>query len=187
MSWWGKTLGGGLGGLLSMALGHTADKQGQHSEGEIGSNHERIQTAFFTATFSIMGYLAKADGRVSETEIRHAQLEMRKMFLSEEQKQTAQALFAQGKADDFPFDEVLEQFRKECHRRQTLVTMFVEIQVMTAMADGHLDLQEQRILIHITEQLGLPRQSRARTPPEHQSKRRAAGLRGGLRSVGCTI
>ena len=33
---------------------------------------ERIQAAFFRAAFAVMGHIAKADGRVSETEIRAA-------------------------------------------------------------------------------------------------------------------
>ena len=77
MSWWGKAvggafgfmLGGPLGGMLGMALGHQFD---HGFEGVIGegfttqADMERIQAAFFTTTFSVIGHLAKADGRVSE-------------------------------------------------------------------------------------------------------------------------
>ncbi|MDH5300387.1 MAG: co-chaperone DjlA [Gammaproteobacteria bacterium] len=160
MSWWGKVVGAGLGymlggvlgGLLGVALGYKIDQKLR--SGSADSN-ERIQSAFFTATFSIMGHLAKADGRVSEREIEIAHHVMRQMRLSPEQTEAARGLFRQGKAEDFPLDQVLEQFRSECRRRITLLIMFMEIQVMTAMADGHLDKAEEKILHHIAHELGM--------------------------------
>jgi len=162
MSWWGRVVGGGLGymlggvlgGLLGVALGYKID---QKLRGNAASSNERIQSAFFTATFSIMGHLAKADGRVTEREIEIARHVMRQMHLSTEQTEAARELFRQGKADDFPLEQVLEQFRSECRRRLTLLIMFMEIQVMTAMADGHLDKAEEKILRHIAQVLGVPR------------------------------
>ena len=98
MSWWGKVIGGALGfalvgplgALLGAALGHSFDKGIKGLEGAdfgVGcANQERIQAAFFTATFSIMGKVAKADGVVSKTEIQVARNTMDKMQLNEDQK-----------------------------------------------------------------------------------------------------
>ncbi|MEW8432270.1 MAG: co-chaperone DjlA, partial [Candidatus Thiodiazotropha sp.] len=94
MSWWGKLvggafgfmLGGPLGAVLGAALGHHFDKglrglpDDQISWGP--GDQERVQTAFFTATFSVMGHLAKADGRVSPDEIKMAEALMAQMSLS---------------------------------------------------------------------------------------------------------
>lgn len=75
MTWWGKLaggvlgfmLGGPLGALLGVALGHGLD----HAMGGLPIGFEkpdpakraRVQRAFFTATFSIMGHMAKEGKR----------------------------------------------------------------------------------------------------------------------------
>ena len=146
-------LGGPLGAVLGAALGHRFDKglQGLPKD-EVAwgpGDQERVQTAFFTTTFSVMGHLAKADGRVSPDEIRLAEAVMSQMSLSDEMRQTAIRLFNEGKSPDFPLDDVIEQFRRECHRRQTLIQMFMEIQIQAAFADGRMDRQEESVLLHI--------------------------------------
>ncbi|WP_457677068.1 co-chaperone DjlA [Thiolapillus sp.] len=168
MSWWGKLaggvfgfmLGGPLGALLGGVLGHNFDKglAGLDAEGvtDNQADQERIQTAFFTATFSVMGHVAKADGRVSPEEISQAQAIMAQMDLQPDMRRAAIDLFNQGKRRDFPLDAVLEQFRRECRRRTTLIQMFLEIQIQAAWADGRLDTAEEQLLLHICHKLGIP-------------------------------
>lgn len=154
-------LGGPLGAVLGAALGHNFDRGlGQvFQDNVLGGphSHERTQLAFFTATFSVMGYLAKADGHVSEDEIAMARQVMARMQLSPDQRQAAIKLFNQGKRSDFPLDDALDQFRKECRGRLTLVQMFLEIQIFTALADGVLQSSERKALLHICDRLGIPR------------------------------
>jgi len=167
MSWWGKVIGGAfgfvlvgpLGAVLGAAIGHSFDKglKGLEDITGIGADQERIQAAFFTATFSIMGQVAKADGRVSETELQVARQIMAKMQLSEDQKKAAINLFNQGKAPDFDYAPIIEQFRHECRRRTNLLRMFMEIQLATALADNELHPEEQRLLLNIAEMLGFRR------------------------------
>ena len=135
MSWWGKLAGG---------VGFDPGSQ------------ERTQAAFFTATFSVMGHIAKADGQVSPQEIHLAEQIMAQMHLSKDQRMAAIELFNQGKKNDFAIDDILEQFRKECRRKITLIQMFVEIQLQAAYADGVKDPAEERILRHICQVLGYP-------------------------------
>jgi DnaJ like chaperone protein len=101
-----------------------------------------------------MGHLAKADGQVSEHEIQAARSLMHQMRLNKAQREAAIDLFEKGKEPDFPLDAVLHQFRSECHRRTTLLRMFLEIQVQAAWADGRIDPAENRILAHVGEVLG---------------------------------
>ena len=150
--------GGPLGALLGAALGRNFDhglkattSPGAYQAGQ----QERVQAAFFTATFSVMGHIAKADGKVTPEEISAAESIMRRMQLDEQQRQAAIRLFNAGKQNDFQLHAVLDQLRQECHRRRNLVQMFLEIQISTAMADGHLHPSEKRILFSIGEQLGL--------------------------------
>lgn len=166
VSWWGKLvggafgfmLGGPLGAVLGAALGHNFDKglDGLPGGGEgHPGDQQRVQTAFFTATFSVMGNLAKADGRVSRQEIKLAEAIMDEMDLNADMRAAAIRLFSEGKSAGFPLDEVLTQFRKECHGRSTLIRMFIEILLQAAYADGSKDSAEDRLLLHICSRLGV--------------------------------
>lgn len=157
MSWWGKfiggavgyTMGGPLGLLIGGVIGHKlVDKPMTRSDNEL------TQAAFFSATFSIVGHISKADGRVSKDEIAMAQKIMEHMKLDAEQKSAAIELFNKGKQADFDLDGVLAQFKQVAHRRTTLLQMFLEIQLHAALADGQIDAAEQLIINKIAQQLG---------------------------------
>lgn len=164
MSWFGKfvggafgfMLGGPLGAILGASLGHQFDigmiSLGSPDQLRPGDQH-RVQMAFFTATFSVMGHIAKSDGRVSPEEISHANRVMDQMFITGEMRNTAINLFQQGKSADFPLDDVLDQFYKECHRRIDLIRMFMEIQIQEALADGTLEYKEEMLLLYIHKRL----------------------------------
>lgn len=167
MSWWGKlaggalgfVLGGPLGALIGAALGHNFDKGlGKFDEATAEfepGQQERVQTAFFTASFAVMGALSKADGQVSRQEIQLAEAVMAQMKLNPDMRRAAIALFNQGKASDFDLDQVLHQFRQECHGRTTLMRMFMEIQIQAAYADGSKDPAEESMLLHMCSVLGI--------------------------------
>lgn len=190
MSWWGKLIGGSvgfamggpLGAVLGAALGHNFDNRGKISESMqdgLKDARERTQTAFFTSVFSVMGHLAKADGHVSETEIRMAEQVMDQLELPTEQRRLAIDLFNQGKQDGFPLDDVVRQFRRECRRQQTLMRIFLEVQISAAYADGHMHASERTILERICEILGfsqsefehLESMARGETTRSHRSHR----------------
>ena len=165
MSWWGTVLGGTLGymfggplgAIMGAALGRNFSRGIQLDDARSGygpGQQERVQAAFFTATFSVMGHIAKADGQVTRDEISAAHSIMHQMQLSEEQRKAAIQLFNEGKKNDFPLHDVLLQFRHECHRRRNLLQMFLEIQIATAMADGHVHPNEKKLIHSIGEQLG---------------------------------
>jgi len=84
-----------------------------------------------------------------------AEAAMDQMSLDAVMRKTAISLFHQGKSDDFDLDAVLEQFRRECHGRSTLIGMFIEIQLQAAYADGELDPAEDRMLQHICGMVGV--------------------------------
>lgn len=189
MSWWGKLvggafgflLGGPLGAVMGAALGHGFDRGMGGLPGEASAqlgagDRERVQMAFFTATFSVLGSVAKADGKVSPDEIRLAERVMDEMQLSQDMRRAAINLFNQGKATGFPLNDVMAQFRQECHGRTTLIRLFLEIQVQAAYADGHLHPAETALLHSICDQLGF---SRAVFAEIERMIRAQQGFRGG--------
>ncbi len=176
MSWWGTLAGGAfgfmLGGPIGAALGAVVGRnfdrglggkfeQGQRAgagaQGGLPRGHQfRVQAAFFTAVFSTMGQLSKADGRVTRDEIRMATRVMQDMELSPQQRAAAKALFNEGKEDGFDIHAVLTQFRREVGRRSTLQRMFIEILCFAAYADGTLHPAEQRLLGLVCAEIGFP-------------------------------
>lgn len=163
MSWWGKIaggafgfmLGGPLGAALGAVLGHQFDKGLKGASAQFTLNdRERVQAAFFAATFSVMGHIAKADGRVSANEIALAEQVMRQMHLNADQRRAAIELFNRGKSPEFSVDDALAQLREVSHRNRNLLRIFLEVQIQAALADGAVEETEDRALLHIADRLG---------------------------------
>ena len=166
MNWWGKIIGGAfgfmlggpLGALFGAVLGHNFDVGLRQTDARIRAGwgrQEQVQTAFFTATFSLLGHLCKVDGRVSAEEITIVRQVMDRMILNAAQRQVAMDLFNAGKQENFPIAEVLRQLSSEIGRSAGLRRMFIEIQLYAAYADGVLHQSEQRVLLDICTALGV--------------------------------
>ena len=108
MAWWGKLvggtfgfmMGGPLGALMGVALGDLLGggrDSRLHAEQLGFGSVERVQSAFFTTTFSIMGFIAKADGKITKDEIKMAEQVMQQMNLNSHQRSIAINLFNEGK------------------------------------------------------------------------------------------
>jgi DnaJ like chaperone protein len=113
MKWIGKAAGGVIGALvlgplgaaLGLLLGHQFDEDSAPANEPL--SHEDLTALgerFFRATFRVMGYLAKADGRVSELEIAAARAVMSELRLNAAQTQEAIACFTAGKQPQFDCD-----------------------------------------------------------------------------------
>lgn len=113
------------------------------------------QEVFFETTFSVMGHVAKADGRVSEQEIRVARAVMQRLRLSPERTDSAIRLFTDGKRADFPLDETMQRFTTVCARSRHLTRLFMEIQLQAALADGELSGVERQMLERLARHVGV--------------------------------
>ena len=132
---YGKLIGGLLGLLVGnvfglivgVFIGHTFDR-GLAATLKFGSpeNLERIKINFFETTFLLLGYLAKADGRVSKQEIAHTEQIFNQMGLSAQQRERAIELFRQGSAGDFQVEPAVAAFVQTCgSQRQLQQTMLL--------------------------------------------------------------
>ena len=171
MAWWGRVAGGTLGmigfgpigAVLGYVIGSRMDKAmksgreqleyGSDDFDDVRDSVEAVQTAFFVATFSVLGYIAKADGRVSAQEIRHAEYVMSQMSLAHDQRKVAVQLFNEGKKSNFDVDAVLNEFMWYCKSKKNLKRMFMTILIESAFADGDVDPAETDALMHVSETL----------------------------------
>ncbi|WP_345428034.1 co-chaperone DjlA [Halioxenophilus aromaticivorans] len=161
--WLGKVIGALLGfavanvfGLVVGAfIGHMFDKSlGQFKPVLSAQEREQAEHLFFETVFQLMGYVAKADGRISEEEVAQAEQHMAQMRLSGEQRQQAIAHFKAGAEPDFDLVALGGRFNEVANRlpklKQTLLTYVINM----ALADGRLDPAEEACLSQIAAQMG---------------------------------
>jgi DnaJ like chaperone protein len=110
---------------------------------------------FFRATFHVMGYLAKADGRVSELEISAARAVMAQLRLDASQTREAIACFTTGKQPGFDFTGELAALNRACRGRPDLVRIFLEIQVRAALAGNNLEGAVRAVMQRVAASLGI--------------------------------
>ena len=145
-----------LGAIFGLWLGHKFDKGlGFDFNSFNNENENDRQKVYLQSTFSIMGNISKASGRVSEDEIAFAKGAMKRWGLNQQAVQEAQLAFSQGKQESFDLGQQLRQLKTACFGRHDLLQMFIEIQIQAAFADGELHPNERTILHKIARSLGI--------------------------------
>ncbi|HEY8519758.1 MAG TPA: co-chaperone DjlA [Gammaproteobacteria bacterium] len=186
--WFGKAIGGvlgfaaagPLGSLLGVLLGHQLDQSASRrvagSGGFEGAPAE-ISRLFFAVAFETMGHVAKADGRVSEEEIREARRIMHAMELSPEQVRAAIDHFTRGKDPRYPLSERLALLAAKLGDRHDLARAFVEIQMQAALGVGEVTSEKRRMLWQIASALGVGRVELAQMEALLRAERLRASLK----------
>ncbi|MGH8289633.1 MAG: co-chaperone DjlA [Steroidobacteraceae bacterium] len=165
MRYTGKVVGG-LIGLLSLGpvgalagvlLGHQLDEHLDREAAQLPGVEElaAIGERFFRATFRAMGYLAKADGRVSEQEISAARAVMSELRLDAARVRQAIDCFTEGKDAGFDFGADLADLARVCAGRPDLMRVFVEIQVRAALSGNNLDGTVRPLINRMAARLGV--------------------------------
>jgi DnaJ like chaperone protein len=146
---------GPFGLLLGLAIGHAFDR-GLKATFALGSPEQvqKIQALFFECCFSLLGQIAKADGRVSEAEIEHTEQIMTQLGVAGHHRGQAIAYFKAGAADDFQSNPLIAQFieisRGHTRVHETLLVFLISM----AQADGVIDEAERQVLQDCAAQLG---------------------------------
>jgi DnaJ like chaperone protein len=192
IKWIGKIAGGILGALalgpigaaIGVLLGHQFDEQSAEPEAratpaELAAIGER----FFRATFRVMGYLAKADGRVSELEISAARGVMEELRLNAAQVREAIGCFTAGKQPQFGLDAELAELAAACRGRPELARVFVEIQVRAALAGNNLEGPVRGLLSRIAAALSVSALELAHVEAVLRIQRGAFGAAGAARGA----
>ena len=156
----GLLVGGLFGLVIGLFVGHMFDR-GLINSLKFASpeNIRRIKASFFETTFLLSGHLAKADGRVSELEIRHTEQVFEQMALDTEQRKRAIELFRRGATPDFQIEPVISEFLQTCGHQRQLQQAMLLVLISLAMADQGLDSAEHDALRRIATLLGFGAQA----------------------------
>lgn len=148
---------GPVGLLFGLAIGHAFDRGlWQALQAASPEALARVQQQFFDTTFTLLGYVAKADGRVSEAEIAQAESLFAQLRLNPRQRQSAIEKFRVGAQAGFDPAETVAAFANAVGpRRQVQQTLFAFLASM-ALADGEFEQAERTALHHIASLLGMP-------------------------------
>jgi DnaJ like chaperone protein len=164
--WWGKLIGAGLGYLIMGAAGavvgilignlfdqglteHLRRPHWQYA----AEKRKHVQIAFFESTFSVMGHIAKADGRITEAQISMVRQLLNDMRLSKKQRTLAKAYFIAGKNPEFDLWRVLSLLREVTSDNPELLKLFIDLQFQVALVGG-LSLNKQQKLNAILTFMG---------------------------------
>ena len=160
----GKVIGGLIGlvaaqlpGLfLGVMIGHAFDRALVKAL-LFGSpaNIERIRNSFFETTFLLSGYLAKVDGRISQSEIDHTEQIIAQMALGAEQRQRAIELFHQGATSDFQMEPVVAAFLQTCGPQRKLQQTLLLFLISLAQVDEGIEASEHAALVRIAKVMGV--------------------------------
>ena len=166
MSWLGKmiggtigfALGGPIGAVAGAAFGHTfVDKKEDAylksiPGGQDGlSANEEAQLIFFTAAFSMLAKICKADGQISEKEIDAVEAFMaRDLQLDQEGQQTAKRIFRQAIDSPEHFEAFALQFYQVFRAQPNIIELMVDVLLRVSSADGHISVEEESMLLSAT-------------------------------------
>jgi len=159
MGWLGKVvggtigfaLGGPLGAVAGAAFGHAFDKSDEEyltSGGRIPlSEGEEEQLTFFVATFSMLAKLTKADGRISDEEIKSIeQFMLHDLNLDPQGRRVATEIFQAATRSPEPFSNFAAQFYNHFSYRIQMLEMMVDILIRVSLADGRMSENEEKLI-----------------------------------------
>ena len=158
----GALLGGSVLGPLGFVLGGFAGYFFEKGLVRTQTRHDpaeklRIEKAFFKAVFPLLGQIAKADGRISEDEVKATEALIEKLKLTGDQRSEAITLFKHGAEVDFDSTSTVAAFKSACGQYRDLNQILLVYLITLAYADGELHHEEEKILSRIASELGFSR------------------------------
>ena len=151
MSIWGGITGGLLGfvvlgpigALVGSVIGSNLSARSKRKR----PNNFDKQVAFFAALFACLAKIAKADGRVDESEIKKIEeIISIKLNLNKEHRKFAINIFQKAKDDNVSFESYASNIYQILSSSQNSLLVFYEILFELALADGILHPKEDELL-----------------------------------------
>lgn len=148
---WGAVIGYFVGGFFGSGLRKNLTE---------GYNlHSQSSDIFFATTFSLMGHMAKADGRVSEQEVAQAEALMTKLGVTGNKRDEAIGFFKAGSSAEFDMHLALDKFAAAARLRADLKRNLLMFLVEMAMADGDLHANEEAMLRRVAQAINIDMRS----------------------------
>ena len=158
MSIWGKliggaagmALGGPIGAILGIAAGHGVDKVSKFDTDESNKNfsNDQKEQIFATSVIAISAKLAKADGKISKSEI----LAFKKIFeFPAEDEKAISNIFNSAKENIDDYKDIAEQVYKVFKSDRGLLFELLNSLFSIAYADGELHPKEKVMLFEIAK------------------------------------
>ncbi len=173
MSWFGKmvggtiglVMGGPLGAIAGGAIGHHLFDKEHPGDAARGGDHftrtspaEQRQMTFFLALFSILGKLAKADGRVTREEGEEIVSFLDQMKVYGQQRSFAIRVFNEAKDSPYSVEDFARQFAEFSRGRQDLRSSMMDMLFRIALADGEFHSAEESMITSVAQILGISNQ-----------------------------
>ena len=156
MGWFGKMtfgtmgllFGGPLGAIIGVSLGHhLVDKKAEYGpSGAVPPKSEQAQAAYFVCIFSILGKIAKADGVVTNDELKVVDDFINGMNISETEKQFAKQVFNEAKNSNYSVEDFASQFYQINSGQPAVLHSFLDVLFRVAAADKVLHPAEEDAL-----------------------------------------
>ncbi len=165
MPYWGKVVGlvSGLATgkailvLLGLILGHQFDRGFASARHRRDAGSGRLPAVFQQSLFEIAGRLAKADGRVTEEEIRATRALMHRLGLGPADIRDAMERFERGKQPDYPLASTLRRLREATARQPEARPLFVRLLLEVALSKKSLHKRERAVIWTICSGLDISR------------------------------
>jgi DnaJ like chaperone protein len=167
MVWTGKLVGAIAGYLAGdvwgaaagIALGHGADMAWKRWRDNRRGIPERVagQSTWFEGLFTVMGHVAKADGKVSRREIQVADAVIAELGLNRQQRDSAIVLFRQGKQGAFDFVRLVRRLKAVLPEQSNSHERFLKFQLFIALADGEVSRDQLALIRQLRRRLGIPK------------------------------
>jgi len=172
MSIWGKilggtagfALGGPLGALIGLAAGHAVDRHLRQKAADAEPDIALKNVAFTIAVIVLGAKMAKADGRVTEDEVRA----FRQVFrVPEGEIKNVAKVFNQAKRDARGFEPYAEQIARLFRNHPAVLEELLGALFHIAQADGVYHPGEKEFLRQVAAIFGFGQAAFARIEAEH--------------------
>lgn len=147
----GFAFGGPLGAVAGAVFGHAFDTEDSYTKNSTQtrlSMIEKSQLAFFVATFSMLAKLAKADGRVSEEEIKAVEsFALNELGLNSASREVAFNIFRTALSSPASFEDFATQFYDHFRNQPQMIEMMIDILLRVAVSDGAIHFAEETLIL----------------------------------------